>query len=137
MQALIHHATETFLPPKQPLLPVRILKNRNYLAVVVAGSVGQMVFVCLSVLWPAQVGSLFTTNNVKIGWISITSGLALAVGEIVIGPVFKLIGHAKYQLIFSCVGLTAALGGMAAVNQHKLGAGIAVCTSIPPSFAQG
>ncbi|KAI1618842.1 siderophore iron transporter [Exophiala viscosa] len=117
---------ETFLPPKQPLLPVRILKNRNYLAVVVAGSVGQMVFVCLSVLWPAEVGSLFTTDNVKIGWISITSGLALAVGEIVIGPVFKAIGHARWQLIFSCVGLTATLGGMAAIDQSKLGAGIAL-----------
>ncbi|KAK4936926.1 hypothetical protein LTR10_022304 [Elasticomyces elasticus] len=117
---------ETFLPPKQPLLPIRILKNRNYLAVVVAGSVGQMVFVCLSVLWPAEVGSLFTTDNVKIGWISITSGLALAVGEIVIGPVFKAIGHARWQLIFSCVGLTATLGGMAAINQSKLSAGMAL-----------
>ena len=63
---------EVYMPLKQPLLPIRILKNRNYIAITIAGSVGQMVFVALSVLWPQQISALYTTDNVKIGWMSVS-----------------------------------------------------------------
>ena len=140
---------EVYMPLKQPLLPIRILKNRNYIAITIAGSVGQMVFVALSILWPQQIAALYTTDNVKIGWMSVsasiagdtisiwgirrrltrpqcTSGLALAIGEIIMGPLLKAVGHAKWQLIFSSVCLTAFLGAMAATSQSTQGMALAV-----------
>jgi len=116
---------EVFMPLHQPLLPMKILKNKNYIAVVIAGSVGQMVFFALSILWPQQIAALYTTDNVKIGWMSCTSGLALAVGEIVMGPLLKPLGHTKLQLIFSAIGLTAFLGAMGASNQNTMHMAIA------------
>ena len=59
-----------------------------------------------------------------------TSGLALAVGEIVMGPLLKPLGHSRYQLIFSAIGLTAFMGAMAATGASTRGMAIAV--SAPP-----
>jgi hypothetical protein len=57
---------------KIPLLPMDLLKNRNYLVAVIAGTVAQMVYYSLNVLWPQQISSLYTTDNAMIGWISVS-----------------------------------------------------------------
>ena len=48
------------------------------------------------------------------------------VGEVISGLVFRRIGHVKWQLVGCCVGFTAFLGGMAAVDSTNRGLGIAV-----------
>jgi hypothetical protein len=63
--------TEAFMPLKLPLLPIRLLKIRNYVVAIIVGSVGQMVYFSLNVLWPQQIAALYTTNNANIGWISV------------------------------------------------------------------
>jgi hypothetical protein len=63
--------TEAYMPLKQPLLPMRMLRRRNYVAVVIVGTVGQMIYFALAILWPQQIAALYTTSNSKIGIMSV------------------------------------------------------------------
>lgn len=114
------------MPLKQPLLPTRLMTNKDYIVVVIVGTVGQMVYYSLNVLWPQQIASLYSTDNATIGWMSCTTGAALAVGEILTGSVFKVLGHAKWQLLAATIGLAIFLGVMAATNQSTQSLAIAV-----------
>ncbi|KAJ5937122.1 hypothetical protein N7466_003572 [Penicillium verhagenii] len=116
---------EIFVPLRQPVLPMSLLKNRGYSATVGSALVGNMVFFALSLLWPQEIEALFTTDNIKSGWLSITTGAGVIVGEVVAGALMKPIGHSKYQLIASTVIITAFSGALAAVNQNTQAYGIA------------
>jgi len=121
-------STEAYMKLKLPLLPMHLLKNRNYVVAVIAGTVAQMVYYSLNVLWPQQIAALYTQENALIGWMSCTTGASLAFGECLAGIFFKLIGHYRWQLVFTCIGLTAFLGMMASTTQHSEGRAIAVCS---------
>ncbi|KAJ5106234.1 hypothetical protein N7456_002909 [Penicillium angulare] len=116
---------EIFVPLKQPLLPMSLLNNRGYSATVCSALVGNMVYFALSLLWPQEIEALFTTANIKSGWLSITTGLGVIIGEIFAGALMKPIGFSKYQLIASTVIITAFSGALAAVNQDRQAYGIA------------
>lgn len=63
---------ETYMPLEQPILPVKLLKNGPYLAIVACACVGQMAYFALAILWPEQIEYLYTTDNIKIGWMSVS-----------------------------------------------------------------
>lgn len=60
------------MPLKSPLIPMYLFKIRNYDVAVIVGSVGQMSFYALNVIWPQQITNLYTTDNIKIGWMSVS-----------------------------------------------------------------
>lgn len=64
--------SEIYFPLSQPLMPMRLLKIRNFAAVVVVGVVGQMVYYAMNLLWPKMITVYFTTDNVKIGLMSVS-----------------------------------------------------------------
>ncbi|CAK7207711.1 hypothetical protein SEUCBS139899_010522 [Sporothrix eucalyptigena] len=112
---------ETYMPLEQPILPVKLLKNRAYVAIVVVACIGQMSYFALAILWPEQIEYLYTTDNITIGWMSLTSGIALIIGEVIFGTLLKVIGHTRIQLIVSTCALfvfLAALGGTTHKNQN-------------------
>lgn len=51
---------------------MKLFKIRNFVVAVVVGSVGQMSFYALNVLWPTQITNLYTTDNISIGWMSVS-----------------------------------------------------------------
>lgn len=53
-------------------MPMRLLKIRNFAAVVVVGVVGQMVYYVMNLLWPKMITVYFTTDNIKIGLMSVS-----------------------------------------------------------------
>ncbi|KAI9718535.1 MAG: hypothetical protein M1812_003986 [Candelaria pacifica] len=71
---------ETFAPLEQTLLPFELLKNRNYVAVLVTCSVATMIYFSMNVIWPQQVAALYTTDNIQIGWLSLPILGTLAAG---------------------------------------------------------
>ncbi|CAK7222292.1 hypothetical protein SCUCBS95973_004793 [Sporothrix curviconia] len=112
---------EAYMPLEQPILPIKLLKNRAYLAIVVVACIGQMAYFALSILWPEQITYLYSTDNITIGWMSLTSGLSLIVGEVIFGTLLKVIGHTRIQLIASTCTLfvfLAALGGTTHKSQN-------------------
>ncbi|PYI08054.1 siderophore iron transporter [Aspergillus sclerotiicarbonarius CBS 121057] len=116
---------EIFVPLEQPLLPMSLLRNRGYAGAVCSALVGNMVYFSMSLLWPTAISALFTTNTIKAGWLSISTGAGVLVGEVAAGLLMKPIGHTKYQLIVTTVMITAFSGALAAVNQHRESYGIA------------
>jgi hypothetical protein len=52
--------------------------------------------------------------------------VAIAVGEIMMGPLFKRIGHVKIQLLVAIVGLCVFGGLMAATTAERENLAIAV-----------
>ncbi|KIW04210.1 uncharacterized protein PV09_04518 [Verruconis gallopava] len=130
---LAFFAYETFMPLAQPLLPVSLFKIRNYSIAVVVGSIGQMTYYAFNVLWPTQSTLLYSTNVITVGWLGCTTGVALAVGEIAMGPLLKRIGHIKIQLLVAVVGLCVFGGLMAAANEHREGLAIG-CTIMSGFF---
>lgn len=64
---------EWLMPQPQPLLPLSLFKIRNYTIAVIVGSVAQMSYYALNIFWPLQASSLYTTNSVTVGWMSVSS----------------------------------------------------------------
>jgi hypothetical protein len=62
---------EIYGPVKEPLLPVRLLKNVPYMATIIVGVVAQMGFYALNIFIPRIAAALFFTDNIKIGLISV------------------------------------------------------------------
>ncbi|KAJ5152785.1 uncharacterized protein N7482_009263 [Penicillium canariense] len=116
---------EIFVPLSQPLLPMSLLKNRGYSATVCSALVGNMVYFSMSLLWPEAIALLFTTETIEAGWLSISTGTGVILGEIAGGALMKTIGHTKLQLIVTTILITAFSGALAAINQHRQAYGIA------------
>ncbi|KAF9887642.1 hypothetical protein FE257_009735 [Aspergillus nanangensis] len=118
---------ETYMPLKQPLLPVKLLKIRNLVACVIVGSVGQMVWYALNVLWPTQITQFYTTDNILVGIMSSTTGVALACGEFIFSPLLRLVGKPRWQLVLSSIGTALFCCLMGLNNQNTKGFALA-CT---------
>ncbi|KIW93878.1 uncharacterized protein Z519_05193 [Cladophialophora bantiana CBS 173.52] len=109
---------ETYMPLKQPLLPVRLFKIPNITACIFVGSTMQMVWLALNVFWPIQISVLFTSNEVTIGLLSCTTGIALAAGELIFAPIFRAVGYLKWQMVVASL-MTAVFGTAMAAVTHK------------------
>lgn len=116
---------ETYVPLKQPLLPVKLFKIPNIAACVFVGSTMQMVWVVLNVFWPIQINTLFTTDQVTIGLISCTTGIALTAGELIFAPLFRTLGHLKWQVVTASLLTVTFCAGMAAMTYKTEKVGIA------------
>lgn len=64
---------EIYVPLEAPLLPMKLFKIRNFVVAVIVGSVAQMSYYSLNVLWPTQITSLYTRDNGIVGWMSVSS----------------------------------------------------------------
>lgn len=116
---------ETYVPLRQPLLPVRLFKLPNIVACIFVGSTMQMVWLALNVFWPVQINVLFTTNEVTIGLLSSTVGVALTAGELIFAPLFRSVGHLKWQVVIASLMTAVFSTAMAAVNYKTEKMGIA------------
>lgn len=59
------------MPLKTPLVPMKLFKIRDFSIAVIVGSVGQMAYYALNIIWPGQITNLYTTDNLTIGWMSV------------------------------------------------------------------
>ncbi|CAG9949404.1 unnamed protein product [Clonostachys rosea f. rosea IK726] len=109
---------------------MNLFKITNYNVAVIVGSVGQMSFYALNVIWPQQVTNLYTTDNIKIGWMSCTTGAALAFGEVLTGPLCKKGMRVKLQMFLSMTGLCIFCGIMSLGNESREALSVAMTVVI-------
>ena len=124
---------EIYMPLEQPLLPMSLFKIRNFWVAVIAGSIGQVAFYAMNVLWPQHVTNLYTRDNITIGWLSCITGMALVAGEAIMGPFFKTLGNVKWQMFGAACLLTLFSGLMAlGADENKMGVavGSGVCLGL-------
>ncbi|KAL4898370.1 siderophore iron transporter [Aspergillus ambiguus] len=112
---------EIYVPLKQPLLPMNLLKIRNLVACVVIGSVGQMTWYAVNVLWPDQITQFYSTNNLIIGFMSSGTGLALGCGEAIFSPLLRIVGRPRWQLLAASIGTALFCCLMGINTQHSKG----------------
>jgi MFS family permease len=116
---------------------MNLFKIRNYVIAVIVGSIGQMSYYAFNVLWPTQASLLYTTDNITLGWMGSTTGVALVLGELVMGP-FLRYGHVRLQQVLACIGLAVFGGLMAYANEDRQSLAIAVsliCSMILLTYA--
>ncbi len=91
-------AWETFVPLREPLIPVRFFRNLRWTAAVVVSGLGASMYYALALIWPQMVGVLYADgNSTTNGWLSSLIGLGIIVGQVVGGLVAKQIRHIKLQ----------------------------------------
>ncbi|KAI9767505.1 MAG: hypothetical protein M1835_007033 [Candelina submexicana] len=118
----LKQSVETFAPLKQTFLPLDLLKNRNYIAVLVTSSVATMIYFSMNVIWPQQIAALYTTDNIQIGWLSFTICGTLAVGYCELGTLIMGSLVCKPEDIGFAVGFivcTRLVGGSIATTIYQ------------------
>ncbi len=109
-------------------MPIKLLKIRNFSTVVIVGCVGQMVYYALNLLWPTIISTFITTDNIKIGLMSSSVGAGLAVGEVIIAPFFRILGHPNIQLVVWSTIMTVLTALMALVHQGDMALALTLTT---------
>ncbi|OBT52119.1 hypothetical protein VE04_06965 [Pseudogymnoascus sp. 24MN13] len=89
---------ETFVPLREPLLPMHLFKNRGWVISVILWSLGAAVYYAMAILWPSMVASLYASghDNMWAGWASCVSNSGILAGEIVGAPFRK---KTNYQIM--------------------------------------
>jgi hypothetical protein len=87
-----------------------------------------MIYYSMGVLWPSQVGILYTQDPIMIGWYSCIIGSGVLLWQLLAGGTLKLFGRTKWQLVASACGMTAILGGMASSTQYNRNVAVGLAT---------
>lgn len=100
-----------------PLFPGHVLgKIRGVTMVLVGIFLFGMLYYSTAVLWPQQVGALYTTNLYEIGWYACSLGIAGTVISPIVGYIFTYHGYQNILfLVIIAIG-TLASGLMALVS---------------------
>lgn len=107
---------EQFVFKGQAIMPPRLFKKLEYVAIVMVATVGAMVYYALTVLWPTILGTIYTTDVIKIGWASSVVGGGILLGQSCGGFALSYIPKVKWQLIILSTLGTAFLAGEAGLQ---------------------
>ncbi|EXJ63305.1 uncharacterized protein A1O5_11626 [Cladophialophora psammophila CBS 110553] len=112
---------ERFAPLKEPLMPLYLFRNRNYVALSIVASVGSMIFYALNIVYPQQISAVYGKSVQTTGWMSCTLTAGAIFGQFV-GSLSKWTQKwvsLKWQLVIVCVLFTTFTGGMSAVTKEN------------------
>ena len=84
-----------------------------------------MIYNSMNVLWPTQVGQLYETGLLQIGWTSMTIGGGTLLGQVTGAILCKPLKRHKWQLVVGSAGMAAFIGAMAAGDQSTRSLGVA------------
>ena len=113
---LVFIAYEAYIPA-DPLIPISLIKNGQFMLFVWFACVGGMLYYALGIVWPTTVATLFTTDLLKQGWLTIAQTGGNQLGNVLCGLAFGSIGRVKYQLMIASVVCTAFIGALAATTK--------------------
>jgi len=116
---------EALMPLKAALIPKALLQDvRGFDVVIITIFVAGMLLYSLQVLWPTQIQTMYTTETMRIGWISCTFSAATNVGALALGAVLAKLGHARLIYVVVVALETAFVAGMAGMTPHSLGGAV-------------
>ncbi|KAH6622003.1 fungal trichothecene efflux pump [Boeremia exigua] len=107
---------EAYHGHQYPLIPMRLFRSVHYDANVVCASLGGVVYYANTIVWPSMVGSLFTNDIMKVGWLSCAVGGGLLLGQILGGAGVRFLPRMKIQMTVAGVIATAFTAAVAASN---------------------
>jgi len=122
--ALFFH--ERYTPMIFPLFPGHVLgKIRGVTMVLVGIFLFGMLYYSTAVLWPQQVGALYTSDPYRIGWFGCTLGIAGTIISPIVGYIFTYHGHQNILFLTIIAVGTLASGLMALVTPTSVKASTA------------
>lgn len=101
---------------------MKILRRKDFLALMSASAVATMTYNSMNVLWPQMVQALFTTDILKVGWYSAALGGGVATGQIISGLTVRAFGRplkAHWQMRVATAAMTAFVAALAVVTHDK------------------
>ncbi|KAF2733064.1 fungal trichothecene efflux pump [Polyplosphaeria fusca] len=107
---------EAYIFKGQPLMPPRLFKKIEFVAVVMVATIAAMVYYALTVLWPTILGTVYTTSSYKIGWASSVVGGGILLGQVFGGFALSYLPKVKWQCIILAVLSTTFLGAEASLQ---------------------
>ncbi|KAF2644786.1 fungal trichothecene efflux pump [Massarina eburnea CBS 473.64] len=107
---------EQFVFKGQAIMPPRLFKKLEYVAIVMVATIGAMVYYALTVLWPTILGTVYTTSITKIGWASSVVGGGILLGQVFGGFALSYLPKVKWQLVILSTMGTAFLAAQAGLQ---------------------
>ncbi|KAH6673045.1 fungal trichothecene efflux pump [Halenospora varia] len=105
---------EAYRPLKEPLIPIHLFKNRQWVASAISLSIGASVYYSQAIVWPQMTSTVYANGRLMwAGWVGSLAGIAITTGEIIGGAIAKKTGKTKFQVIAAMTLGTIFLGAMA------------------------
>ncbi|KAM0304493.1 hypothetical protein ACHAPM_002591 [Fusarium culmorum] len=121
---------EVFGKPVQPMIPPALFKDtRGFVCILLISSIMGAMNLCLTIIYPQQVINIFGSslkNWQETAWMTATASFGTWAGVMILGNVFHLIRHIRWQILVGALWLTAFLGAMSSVNRDNKNAAIAL-----------
>lgn len=102
---------ELFAPLKEPLVPMRLFANIQWVATTLLLSCGVSLYYAFYLVWPKQVIALYSQSTMYDSWLSCAASAPMLLGQMSAGLLARTIGKTKYQLIAFSFASAAFLGG--------------------------
>ncbi|KAF4924399.1 Trichothecene efflux pump TRI12 [Colletotrichum viniferum] len=121
---------EGFFCKVQPLMPPRMFKNIGFVAIIAIATVGAMVYYSLTVLWPTIIGSIYTTDSMKIGWQSSVVGGGILLGQTIAGFTISYVPKVKWQCVVASALSFGFMTALTTISPDRWAATIALGTLV-------
>jgi hypothetical protein len=114
---------ECFAKIDRPIMPMKLFRDlRGFTCLVVISSTMGVLNIALFIMYPQQVVNIFgssTSGWKEVAWMSTTAAFGIWAGIILLGTLFHVIRHIRWQLLAVSVWEVAFLGAMSSVNRHN------------------
>ncbi|GME43592.1 Trichothecene efflux pump protein [Neofusicoccum parvum] len=117
------------LVPESPIIPMRFFRDvRGFACINVMSAVFGCINIAFFILWPSQVIHIFgsTGSWEQTAWMSCTVNFGIWAGIIIVGPLYHIIKHIRWQLVVATVWMSVFLGVITTANANQRAAAIAV-----------
>ncbi|RDW72199.1 MFS general substrate transporter-28 [Coleophoma crateriformis] len=122
---------EIYVPLKEPVVPMHLFKNIEWVASCLLLSLGASVYYAMATIWPSMVAVLYTDDggaSMYAGWLNCISGTMIVAGQICAGCFAVAIGKTKFQCITVLIIGGALLGAMASCTPDSKDRAIVLMT---------
>nr|AAK33081.1 trichothecene efflux pump [Fusarium graminearum] len=127
---LVFALYEVFGKPERPMVPPGLFKDtRGFVCILLISSIMGAMNLCLTIIYPQQVINIFGSslkNWEETAWMTATAAFGTWAGIMVLGNLFHLIRHIRWQILAGAIWLTAFLGAMSSINRDNKNAAIAL-----------
>jgi hypothetical protein len=124
---IIFVSYECFANIERPIIPMKLFRDlRGFTCLVIISSTMGVMNLALFIMYPQQVVYIFGSTLSgwrEVAWMSSTAAFGIWAGIIILGSVFHIIRHIRWQLFAVAVWEVAFLGAMSSVDRsHKASA---------------
>ena len=109
-------------------MPPRLFKNKGFVGIVLIATIGAMVYYSMTIIWPTIIMTLYTTNDLEVGWQSSVVGGGILLGQIIAGFAISYVPKVKVQTICAAVCSFIFITSLCSISADRWAATIALAT---------